>query len=216
MNHYIRKADLKDENLIRELYCAVAEASQGLARRPEEVTSDFVSALLRSSTTHGLIMVLENAESRQIDGIIHATFGEIEDLRHVMGNLTVLVRPRLQGQRLGKTLFMTFLEGIRRDFPFIYRVELRARSSNFSALGLYESLGFIREGFFRSRIRNREGGFEDGIPMVWFNPDWNDPSTRTEYPQRDHLIQRDRDLSSFWFFRVSCGAQGVVSIRVGA
>jgi ribosomal protein S18 acetylase RimI-like enzyme len=51
-------------------------------------------------------------------------------------------------------------------------VELRARASNQQALALYRSLGFVEEGRFTGRIRARDGSFEDGIPMVWFNPGW--------------------------------------------
>jgi putative acetyltransferase len=46
-------------------------------------------------------------------------------------------------------------------------VELIARESNARAIGLYESLGFRREGRLEGRVRRPDGVVEADIPMAW-------------------------------------------------
>ena len=176
MTFPIRQATLEDQVRIRKLYSRVAQESGGLARTPEEVTDSFVSSLIRNCTRNGLILLVEDPRSLEILGLIHAASGELSVLRHVLGELTLLIHPRLQGRGYGKSLFVEFLKRVCSELPRVLRVELRARASNLAALGLYESVGFVREGLFRDRIQTRSGALEDGIPMVWFNPDWESRS----------------------------------------
>jgi ribosomal protein S18 acetylase RimI-like enzyme len=161
------------------LYRRVAGESEGLARGPSEISLAHIQGILQRCSRLGLILVLEDRDTHTIEGMIHAEGNEIASLSHVMGHLTVLIDPRRQKQGLGKKLFQEFLRVVQEEFPHIVRVELRARASNQSALGLYESLGFEREGLFRSRIRDAHGRLEDGVPMVWF---------RQELPTSQHRV----------------------------
>ena len=169
MMYSTRRATHLDREQILALYLRVAKVSGGLARRVEEIDQNFIDQLMSECTHSGLILVLCTNHSRQIIGVIHAAGNVVQDLNHVIGNLTFLIEPNLQRQGHGKRLFLSFLKIIENELPQFYRVELRARASNVRALCLYESIGFEREGLFRARIRSREGELEDGIPMVWFN-----------------------------------------------
>lgn len=171
MKLQIRRAQEGDLSRLISLYRAVASVSSGLARRESEITEQFGRNLLAETQLHGLLMVVEDA-SRELIGAIHARHGEAESLRHVMGHLTILVHPDSQSKGIGRRLFQEFLQVVQKQFHFVLRVELRARASNIEALRFYRSLGFIEEGRFRFRIRAVNGDFEDGIPMVWFNPCW--------------------------------------------
>jgi ribosomal protein S18 acetylase RimI-like enzyme len=49
----------------------------------------------------------------------------------------------------------------------IEKIELRVRSTNSTAIGLYESLGFVREGELARRIKLRSG-YANDICMALF------------------------------------------------
>jgi ribosomal protein S18 acetylase RimI-like enzyme len=170
MNFSTRKVRSEDVAQITEIYRLAAGQPVGLARRASEVNPEFVRQLLHEISPTGLFMVIEQV---QVLGFIHAIAAPIEDLRHVMAHLTVAIHPEFQGRGVGKVLFQAFLDQVQNHYPQIYRVELRARSSNAAALSLFRRLGFVEEGLFKSRIRRRDGQYEDGIPMAWFNPRWS-------------------------------------------
>lgn len=46
--------------------------------------------------------------------------------------------------------------------------ELRVRSTNARAIGLYKKLGFVEEGRFRRRLRLEDGTFVDDVAMAYF------------------------------------------------
>lgn len=178
MSFLIRAPAKTDPRELQELYKEVTLAPcGGLARRPYEITSDFIADIFLQSSRSGLMLVLEETRTGKIVGAIHAIYGDIESLRHVMGQLTILIHPEFQKLGLGERLFSKFLLEIETRFPFIMRVELRALVSNASALRLYESLGFVREGRFEGRILAQSGEYVDGIPMAWRNPSWQKTSS---------------------------------------
>ena len=73
----------------------------------------------------------------------------------------------MQGKGYGKMLFQFFLEYIENERLDILRVELESRSSNSNSIGLYESLGFIKEGVMVEKTRNFDGSFEDSMMLAW-------------------------------------------------
>lgn len=150
---------------ILALYRAVAAVEGGLARAADEVTPQYVAGNLRAARERGLALVA--VDDGQIVGELHASRPEPRVFAHVLGDLTVAVHPRCQGRGIGRALFGALLDEVRERRPEILRIELIARESNARALALYESLGFVREGRLRGRIRGVGGRFEDDIPMAW-------------------------------------------------
>ena len=172
MDWQVRPARLEDQDDILRLYRRVARAPGFLARSEQEIDLRFVVQLLHQSLSDGLILALQSPTVPGLLGLIHAERGRPLSLRHVLGHLTILIAPPLQGQGAGRYLFTSFLAEVATHHQDILRVELRARASNEKALHLYTSLGFESEGRFSRRIQNANGEYEDGIPMVWMNPNW--------------------------------------------
>jgi putative acetyltransferase len=100
-------------------------------------------------------------------GELHAYPPGPRTFAHVLGELTVAVHPDWQGRGVGRALFAALLSEVERNRPQVTRVELIARESNARAIGLYESLGFRREGRLEGRVRRPDGVVEADIPMAW-------------------------------------------------
>jgi ribosomal protein S18 acetylase RimI-like enzyme len=162
----IRDATDSDISSIAELYRAVGRAGGGLARTPEEITVAYVSDFVEAAR-HGGIELLAVASDGTIAGEIHTYPPGPATLAHVLGQLTVAVHPDWQGRGVGRALFRALLDRIEREFPHVLRVELKARETNSRAIGLYESLGFQKEGRMVNRIRLENGSLDADIPMAW-------------------------------------------------
>lgn len=161
----IRFAVAEDRDALFALYRAVAAVEGGLARVEDEITPDTVAHNLRAALDRGVSLVA--LADGAVVGELHAWRPEPRVFAHVLGDLTVAVHPDHQGRGIGRALFVALLDHVRERLPDIRRVELVARQSNARAIALYESLGFVREGRLRGRIRSVGGGFEDDIPMAW-------------------------------------------------
>lgn len=169
----IRTADINDLEKIKELYKIVTREDNGIARREHEITDDYVENFIRKSSNGGLILVAENpANPKNLIGEIHAYKTGIEVFDHVLSNLTVVVHPDFQGQKVGRTIFTIFLEEIGLNRSDIGKVELMTRESNTKAIKLYQSLGFTIEGRLEMRIKTADNNYEADIPMGWQNPNF--------------------------------------------
>jgi ribosomal protein S18 acetylase RimI-like enzyme len=168
-----RTAQLEDLNRLMELYKAVAGIEGGIARIEEEITENYVQSFLTKSLYSGLIIVAENPDdSDELIAEVHAYKAGIHVFDHVLGELTIVVHPKFQGMKIGRTIFTIFLEEIARNRPDVGRVELIAREGNTKAIELYQSLGFQVEGRLEMRIKTPDGHYEADIPMGWQNPNF--------------------------------------------
>jgi len=163
----VRPGRLEDAAAIRKLYLEVGATPGGIARTPAEITSGYVNGFVADSLARGIILVAELPGMAELAGELHAYRSDLEVLNHVMGDLTVAVHPRAQGQGIGRQLFNRLLDEVKQHHPDVTRVELITQEGNVRALHLYESLGFRREGRLEGRIRAPNGGFEADIPMAW-------------------------------------------------
>lgn len=171
----IRRTQPTDVAAIEQLYRLVAAPPGGLAREPDEITTDYIANFVRRGTTDGLGFVAMGAAGSPGDGLpageIHCYPIGPRTFAHVLGELTVAVHPGWQGQGVGRALFSALLAEVERNRPQVTRVELIARESNGRAIGLYESLGFKREGRLEGRVRRPgDGVIEADIPMAWHRP----------------------------------------------
>lgn len=163
----IVSATLQDIPEIVMLYRHVAAIEGGLARVESEITYDFVEQFVSKSLNSGYSLVARMHPDGAICGEIHTYALGPQVFAHVLGELTIAVDPRHQGQGIGKALFSQLLETIKNNRPDILRVELFARESNHKALSFYQSLGFQVEGRMQGRIRSVNGTYEADIPMAW-------------------------------------------------
>lgn len=160
----IRPSVPADAPAVRALYQRVARTSGGIARQPDEITADYVEHFLHRAHAQGVGLVAEQAG--QVVAEIHTYASGLRIFSHVLGDLTVAVDAAVQGTGVGRRLFETLLTEVRARFPHVSRVELLVRESNARAIGLYEKLGFRREGRFEGRVAG-EHGLEADIPMAW-------------------------------------------------
>lgn len=157
-----------DAPAVRALYQRVSASSGGLARQPDEVTEEYVLYFLSRAQAHGVGLLAE--QGGQVVGEIHVYSSGLRIFAHVLGDLTVAVDAAAQGQGLGRRLFTELLAAVQARFPAVRRVELTARETNVRAIGLYEQLGFRREGRMEGRVAS-EPGYEADIPMAWHAPE---------------------------------------------
>lgn len=167
-----RFADLADADRIQRLYKHVARYAGGIAREEDEITTEYVVHNLRKSMQNGVCLVIDHPDEEELVAEMHCYKLEPRVFGHVLSELTIVVHPDFQAQRLGKLLFTTLLAHIEEHRPDILRVELIARESNTKAIGFYQKLGFAIEGRLEKRIDNKTGAFEADIPMAWFNPSY--------------------------------------------
>ena len=162
----IRQSTMGDVDGIVALYQAAGEAGGGLARAPDEVSRDYVSAFIDKALSGGIALVAVD-DTGSIVGEIHASPAGPRSFAHVLGDLTIAVHPSSQGKGIGRRIFAALLQIVGSQMPHVQRVELVTQESNKRALSMYESLGFEREGRMKNRIRMRDGSLDHDIPMSW-------------------------------------------------
>jgi ribosomal protein S18 acetylase RimI-like enzyme len=169
----IRTAEPGDIQRILKLYQSVARSGDGLARREDEISEEYINGFLTTSLDHGLIIVAEHpTDPEELIGEIHAFSPAIQVFKHLYSSLTIAVHPDFQGKKIGRTLFTIFLEEIGMNRHDIGKVELMTRESNEKAIAFYQSLGFKIEGRLEMRIKDKNGNYEADIPMGWQNPNF--------------------------------------------
>jgi ribosomal protein S18 acetylase RimI-like enzyme len=170
---HIRTAEPEDIQRIKNLYQAVTRSGNGLARREEEITDEYVETFVRKSLELGFIVVAEHPDvPGELVGEIHGYSPGIKVFNHLYNNLTIAVHPEFQGKKIGRTLLTIFLEEIGVNRHNIGKVELMVRESNHKAIAFYQSLGFQIEGRLEMRIKDQNGNYEADIPMGWQNPNF--------------------------------------------
>ena len=168
-----RTADIDDLQRLIKLYKAVAREEGGIARLEHEITEEYVHNFIIKSLASGVIIVGENPDDPdELIAEIHGYKAGISVFDHVLGDVTVLVHPKFQGKKIGRTILTIFLEEIGRNRTDIGKVELIAREGNMKAIELYQSLGFRVEGRLEMRIRTPDRNYEADIPMGWQNPNF--------------------------------------------
>jgi putative acetyltransferase len=160
MSLEVRAATLDDLDAVLALHKAVAVAPGGLARSPDEITRAYVEGALGAE-----VCLVAVAADGVVVGEIHARRETPALFAHVLGGLTVAVRPDRPGQGVGSILFEALIARARVLDPPILRIELATGAANLGAVRLYERLGFRREGRQTARGRYPDGRFEDDILM---------------------------------------------------
>jgi putative acetyltransferase len=162
----IRWTQATDVDGIVTLYKAVGHAGGGLARTPDEVTRDYVNDFLHAALNGGVALVATD-DAGNVIGEIHTRPLGPRAFAHVLGDLTIAIHPSWQGRGVGRRIFSHLLEVVETGMPHVLRVELKSGESNARAIGMYESLGFRKEGRMDNRIRLADGSLDADIPMAW-------------------------------------------------
>ena len=118
-----RTADIDDLSRLIKLYKTVAREEGGIARLEHEVTEEYVKNFITKSLASGLIIVGENPDDPdELIAEIHGYKAGISVFDHVLGDVTILVHPKFQGKKIGRTILTIFLEEIGRNLtpsPFL-------------------------------------------------------------------------------------------------
>lgn len=163
----IQKTGLEDKEALRFLYLKLSHQARGIARTEAEITEEFINGILNCNTNGGLGFVAY--EKNRLVAEIHGSTYDLHIFKHIITNITIVVDPDFQGKGYGKAILKAFLNHIETQRPDILRVELETRASNLQSIGLYESLGFKKEGIMHRKTKNSDGSFEDSILYAWFN-----------------------------------------------
>lgn len=160
----IRPARPDDAPAIHALYCATASAPNGLARRADEISLEYVRGFLTKALGGGVALVAVH-DKGAIRAELHASRIGPQQFNHVLSDITVAVHPLAQGQGLARALFEAMFDAAKSFTPTVTRFELMVRDGNAHAIRLYERLGFKIEGRFEKRVRLADGTFEDDVAM---------------------------------------------------
>jgi ribosomal protein S18 acetylase RimI-like enzyme len=167
MEILIRHGMPSDLSTILELYQDVAANPGGLARTRDEISANYCQGFTEKALKNGVWLVAIDPLTKRLIGSIHSYKLEPKVFSHVLSELTIAIHPDFQSKKVGKRLFLEFLDEVIINRADILRVELIARESNVNALRFYKSIGFKEEGRFLKRINSVGGGFEADIPMAW-------------------------------------------------
>jgi ribosomal protein S18 acetylase RimI-like enzyme len=177
----IRKTVPDDVSKILRLYQEIAATQGGIIRVKEEITEDYINKFVQQSLSSGLALVITHPDNKaEIIAEIHAYQYGLLAFRHILTDLTIVVHPSFQGQKIGKLIFEHFLAQVKEKLPHILRVELFVRENNAKAIRFYEKLGFIEEGRHKNKIKNMDNFLETPVEMTWFNPNYNNNSTQPD------------------------------------
>jgi len=164
MSFALRRTRPEDAAAMLALFQAAANGP-GLARYPDEIDADYIAATMARSTGPGGISIGAFSEERLV-GEIHAWRPGPRKFAHVLGDLTIAVDPKWQGQGLGTSLFAALFDTAREMVPPIERIELFVHTGNPGARALYERLGFAVEGRMPGRLKLDSGEVLDDFAMV--------------------------------------------------
>lgn len=100
----IRPARPDDAIAIHALCCATASAPNGLARRANEISLEYVRGFLTKALGGGVALVAVDGKGT-VRAELHASRIGPKQFDHVLSDITVAVDPLAQGQGLARALF---------------------------------------------------------------------------------------------------------------
>jgi ribosomal protein S18 acetylase RimI-like enzyme len=161
----IRPAIADDaDKLAQAEYDTAAQQEGLLAARPLEIPVEAFRARIRDLAGAGLYVVMEDNDGAVVGHLLLESLG-LAATRHV-SQLTVVVHPGHTGRGYGKRLMEHAIDWARCS-GVVEKIELRVRSTNPRAIALYQSLGFVREGELKRRVKLQRG-YADDICMALF------------------------------------------------
>ncbi|WP_433957926.1 N-acetyltransferase family protein [Cytobacillus horneckiae] len=102
----------------------------------------------------------------EVIGFLDFSNGNRERLKH-QGSFGMSVAKTYRSKSVGKALLSSLIYWCKQN-QMIEKINLEVMSQNLSALRLYESAGFEREGIKRREVKYKDGNYEDLILMAYF------------------------------------------------
>ena len=165
----IRDAQVEDAVKLAAAEREIAKIPGRLASRPHELKDEAfqekIIALSKSET--GKYIVIESNGAIVGHGLLDPF--KLEVTAHAV-DLTIAIHEGHQGKGLGKALLSHLIDWAKSN-PRIEKIMLHVRSSNESAISLYEKMGFIVEGVRVKQIKLGPNSYLDNIAMaLWVGP----------------------------------------------
>ncbi|MGH8371620.1 MAG: GNAT family N-acetyltransferase [Gammaproteobacteria bacterium] len=157
-------ARVEDAALLAAAEIETARTPGLLVSLPHELNADAFAGKIEELATAGCYLVAEQDGHPVGHGLLEPA--PLAARAHIFW-LTLVVHPGHTGQGIGKLLLGALLDWAESD-PRVHKVELRVRSGNQRAIGLYRRFGFVEEGRISEHIRLSDGSFVDDIMMARF------------------------------------------------
>lgn len=167
----IRKTLRSDRSEVARIYRTAWEGTEGIARRPHEITETYIFSLLNKEEDQIVSLVAENEEG-EIIGVIHAVKDGLEAHDHIISDLTIIIHPDWQRKGVAKALGFAFLNHITEKRQDVMRVEM-ALPTKITTVDAFKNEGFVEEGKIANRFRNPDGTFQDILLLAWINPNFD-------------------------------------------
>lgn len=163
MNIRLREARVEDAPRLVAAEIETARVPGFLVSLPHELNADAFAAKIGQLATAGCYLVAEQDANPVGHGLLEPA--PLAARAHVFW-LTLVVHPGHTDRGIGKLLLDALLDWAERDTR-VHKVELRVRSSNQRAIGLYRRFGFVEEGRISKHIHLSDGSFVDDVMMAW-------------------------------------------------
>ncbi len=175
----IREAIPKDAKALNAYVQMVFNTSKHLITSPDEFRltpwkQRFWIARKLNSKSETCLLACKNGD---IIGMLDNWTDRRARVRHVT-TFAMSVHPEMRGQGVAKRLLSDFI-GFVNEHPTLQKIELHVHADNKAAIGLYEGMGFTREGIRERSIRYQDGRVVDDILMALWPDDKTSERNRT-------------------------------------
>ncbi|HET7651302.1 MAG TPA: GNAT family N-acetyltransferase [Gammaproteobacteria bacterium] len=160
----LRRARREDAAVLAAAEMETARIPGLLVSLPHELNTDAFTARIEQLAEAGCYLVAEQDGHPVGHGLLEPA--PLAARAHVFW-LTMVVHPGHTDRGIGKLLLGALLDWAEGDHR-VHKVELRVRSGNQRAIGLYRRFGFVEEGRISQHIRLPDGKLVDDIMMAWF------------------------------------------------
>ncbi|NBJ92460.1 GNAT family N-acetyltransferase [Parablautia muri] len=166
-NQYLLRSPREEDAGIMLAYLkkTAQETERGLSY-PEEMDmsieeeADFIKHFLEDERS---MMISVYDDDKLVGGASLSSVGEKQKIRH-RASIGIALLKDVWGQGIGRSL-MTELLSFAKEAGYV-QIELEVVADNVSAIGLYESLGFVTYGRRPNFFRLKDGNYVEGILMV--------------------------------------------------
>lgn len=164
----IRNAVTDDALMITDLKYKLSNELLYMLREPSEANyskENETEDILFHTDKEDALYLVAVADSKVI-GQLNFSTGDLIRTKHC-GNFTVRIEKKFRESGIGKCLINSLLDFAEKN-PVIEKITLHAFSTNDRALKLYESCGFVREGYCPKDMKLSDGSYIDSVLMYKF------------------------------------------------
>lgn len=161
----VERARMDDAAALVEIHRAVIREGGFFITEPDEL-DDSVEARaaqirLFSGMPNGVMLVARQGGA--LVGMASLQGGNLRRMRHC-ARLEIFVAREARGQGVGRALMEACVRWATEN-PLITKLALNVYAHNLRAIHLYESMGFLREGYRPGEYRDADGRYLDEVMM---------------------------------------------------